>query len=65
MVTTGSGLVCISPQDTSHLAPCDHEEVDTRMILHIADAVNKGFKKILLHTVDTDVVVLSVEAASK
>jgi len=39
-----------------------HEEVDTRMILHQADAVSKGFQKILLLTVDTDVVVLAVAA---
>ena len=52
-------------QDTSHLAPCDHEEADTRMIPHMADAVEKGFRKILLHTVDTDVVVLAVTAAAK
>ena len=58
-------VVCIPPQDTSHLAPCDHEEADTRMILHMADAVNKGFKRILLRTEDTDVVVLSVAAATK
>lgn len=32
----------------SRLVPCDHEEADTRMILHLADAVNEGFHKILL-----------------
>jgi len=42
-----------------------HEEVDTRMILHLADAVSKGFQKILLLTVDTDVVILAVAAATK
>jgi len=42
-----------------------HEEVDTRIILHPADAVSKGFQKILLHTVDTDVVVLAVAAATR
>ena len=35
------------------------------MILHLTDAVSKGFQKILLRTVDTDVVVLSVAAAAK
>ena len=43
-----------------YLAPCDHEEADTRMILHLADAVNRGFKKVSVCTVDTNVVVLSV-----
>ena len=42
-----------------------HEEVDTRMILHLADAVSKGFQKILLHTVDTDVVGLSSCSSNK
>ena len=35
------------------------------MILHVADAVNDSFQKILLRTVDTDVLVLAVAAASK
>ncbi len=54
---------CVSPtQDTSSLAPCDHEEADTWIIVHLADAVNKGYKKILLRTVDMYVVVLAVAA---
>ena len=65
VTTTGSEVVCIPPQDTSHIALCNHEEADTRMILHMADTVNKDFKRILLSTVDTDVVVLSVAAATK
>ena len=35
------------------------------MILHLANAVSKEFQKILLRTVDTDVVVLSVATAAK
>lgn len=46
IITNGSEVVCIPPQDTSHLAPSNHEEADTRIILHMADAINKGFKKI-------------------
>ena len=34
------------------------------MILHLADAVNDGFHKILLCTVDTDIVILAVAAAA-
>ena len=56
--------MCIPPRDISHLAPCDHEEADTRMILHVADVVNDGHQKVLLRTVDTDVVVLAVAAAT-
>ena len=35
------------------------------MLLHAADAVSKGFKKISLNTVDTDVVVLAVTSVPK
>ena len=35
------------------------------MILHLADAVNEGFSSILLCTVDSDIVILAVAAASK
>jgi len=62
IMTSGSDAICMPPQDTKYLAPCDHEDAVTRMILHLADAVNKGLKKISVHTVDTDVVVLSVAA---
>ena len=34
------------------------------MILHLADAVSDGFHKILLCTVDTDIVILAVAAAA-
>ena len=66
VTTSGSEVLCIPPtQDTSSLAPCDHEEADTRIIVHLADAVNMGYKKILVRTVDTDVVVLAVAVAAK
>ena len=42
------------------LSPCTHEEADTRMFLHAADAVQQGDRKILLRTVDTDVLLLAV-----
>ena len=63
--TNGSEVVCIPPKDTTHLAPCNHEEADTRIFLHLADAVHEGFHKILLRTVDSDVVVLCVAVVAK
>ena len=39
---------------------CNHEEADTRIIVHVRDAVQKGAKHISVRTVDTDVVVLLV-----
>ena len=62
VTTNGNEVLCIPPQDTSSLAPCNHEEVDTRMFVHLADAVTKGFNKVLLCTVDT---VLAVAAVAR
>ena len=59
--TYGKQVLSTLPRDdTSSLAPCTHEEADTRMLLHVQDAVQQGHKKILLRTVDTDVLVLTV-----
>ena len=58
-------MICIPPKDTTHLAPCNHEEADTRIFLHLADAVHEGFHKILFHTVDSNVVVLCVAVVAK
>lgn len=60
VATHGPIVLCTQPQDTIKLAPCKHEEADTSMLLHTADAVSHGFERITLCTVDTDVVVLAV-----
>ena len=49
--------------DTSVLAPCNHEEADRRIMLHATHAAHNGHKKILICTVDTDLVVLAVALA--
>ena len=41
------------------LSPCDHEEADTRMILH-ASNILEDMSSVTLRTVDTDVLVLAV-----
>ncbi len=46
--------------DMSNLAPCSQEEADTRLLLHVLDAVQKGSRKLMVRTVDTDVVVLGI-----
>ena len=51
--------ICQDDRDTSRLFPCSHEEADTRMLLHTADAVSQGFTKLSIRTVDTVVVVLA------
>jgi hypothetical protein len=44
----------------SSLEPCTQEEADTRMILHAAEMVKAGYSRILIRTVDTDVVVFTI-----
>lgn len=57
--TAGDSVVCCPSICTESLSPCSHEEADTRMILHAADAA-KTLKHVMIRTVDTDVVVLAV-----
>ena len=61
IVVTDGIEVLVSPvRDTTSLAPCLHEEADTRMFVHAADAASREHKKMIVRTVDTDVVVLAV-----
>ena len=40
--------------------PCNHEEDDTRIFLHVVHAAREGHSKPVIRTVDTAVVVLAV-----
>ena len=46
--------------DLFTLQPCNHKEADTRLLLHALDTSKSGFKRFLIVTVDTDVVVLAL-----
>ena len=46
-------------RDKEGLAPCSHEEADTRIMVHVADAA-KQYNTVTIRTVDSDVVVLAV-----
>ena len=60
ILTDGSDVICSQSRDLKNLAPCNREEADTRIMVHIADAYKQGYTKILVRTVDTDVVVIAV-----
>ena len=51
--------------NTSGLSPCTHEEADTRILLHVADCVRAGHERVIVRTVDTDVVVLCIAFQQK
>ena len=42
------------------LRPCNHEEFDTRVLSHAANAVSHGYKRILRIANDTDIIVLGI-----
>ena len=69
MVTIeGLKVVCTKMTDVvsntveylSGMKPCNHEEADTRLLLHVIDACNNQWKKITIVTVDTDIVVIAL-----
>ncbi|XP_070183812.1 uncharacterized protein [Littorina saxatilis] len=67
LVITTQGPIVLSnrPLDAqTKLSPCSHEEADTRLIVHLSDAAN-NHRRILIRTVDTDVVVLAIAAAAR
>ena len=49
-----------SELNRNHLAPCNPEEADTRIFVHIKDRASQDHKVITVVTVDTDVVVLII-----
>ena len=46
------------------LRPCNHEEFDTRVLSHAANAVSYGYKRILTIANDTDIIVLGISLFS-
>ena len=60
-MTTCLNSVLSSPQmaDDTSLHPCNHEEADTRIMLHVKHCVSSGLTRVMIRTTDTDVVVLA------
>ena len=46
------------------VAPCDHEEGDTRIFVHAKSAVSYGSKSLMIKASDTDIVVPAVSVFS-
>ena len=46
--------------ELEQLRPCSHEEAESRIFLHATHASSKGYKRILIRNVDSDVVVVAV-----
>ena len=66
VVTTYDDKIFSSSQlSTENLSPCNHEEGDYRPVLHAFHMSNNGIKKVMISTVDTDVVVIAVASFLK
>ena len=63
--TSDCPVLTNSRENTARISPCSHEEADTRPLLHAFDAGKEGHMKVMLRTVDTDVVVLAVAFFSR
>ena len=55
-------MLCTHPRITTSIAPCTQEEADTRIFVHVSDAVNQGHSRVMIRTVDSDVLVLAIAA---
>ena len=42
------------------LRPCNYDAFDTRVMLHAANAVSRGYKRILIFANDTDIIVIGI-----
>ncbi len=55
-----SGTAVVNRGNSHCMGPCNHEEADTRLLIHLLDALKKGAAKCLVRTVDTDVIVILI-----
>ena len=53
-----SGTTAISLGTSRSMGPCDHEEADTRLLIHLQGAIQNNCINCLVRTVDTDAVVI-------
>ncbi len=53
-ITSGNSVESTGP----NMPDCNHEEADTRIVVHILLALEQGMETVKVRTVDTDVVVI-------
>ena len=57
-VTSDKSVVSLCP--STSMPDCSHEEADTRIVVHVIDAILKGMKSICIRTVDTDILIILI-----
>ena len=64
VATVDDHVLSFPNRNNEFLQPCNHEDADTRMFVHVNNAITQdNFRSVLIRSVDTDVVVLAVNAA--
>ena len=58
-------MIFSSKIDSERFSPCNHEEADMRMFLHLKDFSARGHRKVSLKIVDTDVVIIAISLFHK
>jgi hypothetical protein len=64
IVTKGDHAVSNHTANLDGVAPCSHEEADTRIFLHAQDAVNEGHRYVMINANDTDIVNIAISIMS-
>ena len=62
--TDNDKVICNNTLPLDEVSPCNHEEADTRIFVHLLHASN-NLSSFIIKTVDTDIVVLAVTFFSK
>ena len=64
VATVDDHVLSFLDRNNDFFQPCNHEEADTRMFVHVNDVMTKdNFRSVLIRSVHTDVVALAVNAA--
>lgn len=59
IVTKGEDAVSNQTTNLDAIAPCSHEEADTRIFLHAQHAVKQGHKSLMIDANDTDILIIA------
>ena len=57
MYKSGKSVVSMGSGNPNMLE-CNHKEADTRIVVHIAHALQQGMKIIEVRTIDTDLIII-------
>ena len=65
VVTKDNCVLSNFPFEDEIMSPCNHEEADTKMFVHVRSLVLRGHTDITISTVDTDMIVIAISCYEK